>query len=275
MTNPVCLPLFIARKIFLFFLILCTSSFFTRTFHDFGSETPYQCTTRAVDVEVCRVPLYVHIIFYYLIPLAWNDEGYFLPIRVILATLTVVTSGRKNDKCGLIILRFFNELKAITKVGTSDSMEESRSSEVNICPATQDVIRILRNAMFHSRVRSSSPPGSISFRKSPLHHFPFHFLRYILILHALLRRRLSSLSQLPTKTLNYLVPHFASFFCPLFSLKTNGSFRPTFLKTQSVFLPSHDGQSFKPVKIMNTIIVLHQLQLFVFIQQKEGQKILN
>lgn len=129
-------------------------------------------------------------------------------------------------------------------------------------------VRVLRNAMVHSRVRSSSPPSSMSFRICPLHSFPFHFLRYILILPALLHGGLSSLSQLPTKTLNYLVPHFAFFYRLLFSLKTNSSFRPTFLKSRSVFLPSRDGQSFTPIKIMNTIIALHQLQLLVFIQQK-------
>jgi len=65
--------------------------------------------------------------------------------------------------------------------------------------------------MLHSRVRSSSPPGSMSFRISSLHNFPLHFLRDILILPAVLHRGLSSLSQLTTKTLNDLVPHFAFF----------------------------------------------------------------
>jgi len=190
---------------------------------------------------------------------------------VILATLTVVTSGRQNDKCGLIILKFCNELKAIINVGTSDSMQESRSSEVSICPATQDAIRILRNSVVNSRVRSALHRGSTPFRMTPLYNFRFHFLRYILILPAFLHRGLSCLSQLPTKTLNYLVPHFTFFYRLLFSLKTNGSFRPTFLKTQSVFLPSRDGQSFTPIKIMNTIIALHKLN-FSFLYSRSKDK---
>jgi hypothetical protein len=113
-------------------------------------------------------------------------------------------------------------------------MQESRSSEVNICPATQDIIRILRNAMVPSRVCSSPPPGCMPIRLSPLHNFPFHFFRYILILPAVPNRSLSSLSQTPTRTLNYLAPHFAVIYRPLFSLITEVSFRPTFLKTHSV-----------------------------------------
>jgi hypothetical protein len=218
------------RRIFLSFLILCTPSFFTRSFHDFGWETQQQYTTTAADVHVCHVSMYIHINYYHLIPLAFKGEWYFLPIRVILGTLAVVTLGRKNDKCSLVILKFCNQLKTIISVGTSNSMQESRSSEVNICPTTQDTIRILRNAMVHSGVSSSSPPTCVLIRMGPLHNFPFHFFRYILILPALLHRSLSSLSQTPTKPLNYLAPHFTVFYYPLFSLITKVSFRSTFLK---------------------------------------------
>lgn len=147
-------------------------------------------------------------------------------------------------------------------------MQESHSSKVNICPATQDILRILRNAKFHSHVRSSSSPGSMPSRMSPLHNFLYHFLRYTLILSAFLHRVLSSLSQLPTNPLNYLALHFVFFNRLLFNLKTNSSFRSTFLKPQSVFLSSLDGQSFTPIKIISTIIALNQFQLFVFIRQK-------
>lgn len=103
-----------------------------------------------------------------------------LPVRVILANSTVVTRSRKDDKCGLFILQFYSKLKAFihAHVGTSNSTQESPSSKVNICLATQD-IRILRNAFTDSRVGNSSPRASMPIHMNPLQTFPLHFLIYI------------------------------------------------------------------------------------------------
>ena len=177
---------------------------------------------------------------------------------MFLATLTVVTRGRKNDKRGLIILTFCNELKAAISAETSNATQESRSPEVNIYTDTQNK-RNLRNLTVHCRVSCSSPPVSMPIRMSPLHNFPFRLSRYIFNIICFSTPKYFKYFKNANQNFKLLTSSFCRLLPPIFSFITEGSFRPTVLKSHPIYIfpPSCEGQSFTPIKITNTIIALH------------------
>jgi hypothetical protein len=82
------------------------------------------------------------IFFYTFLSISVNSVHWYimtsarcLPVQVILATSTVVTRGRKDNKCGLFVLKFYSKLNAFISAGTSNSMQENASSEIKICLA--------------------------------------------------------------------------------------------------------------------------------------------